>query len=351
MQQYGQRVAQFVHRLDTDFGVKIHTTGVANEPGHWGGANIAAAAKAMRAELDRLGHQDVGIVGSEHASVDHVAFSHLDALQNDPVAWNALTGVATHSYNMASTPGFYNRIAGTGKEYWMTEAGDNGVEEPGNTWLAAGAASRFLNDMNHGVTHWVWFIGLAQRDPDTDAATKLVRPDNSNPGQLKIHSKYHSFVQLLDAFDYGAEFRHATIGGQDRPWTYGRKPPLYVAAAENPDGTFGIGIANYTNSVASTDPITSWDPAALYQLTITIEELADAGTILFDAYRSGGLLNPETDGAVYLGRYTMTDGLLSISIGPRDVVTLRSVSPIPEPTAAAILLIVGGLCARWRRRK
>src|SRR6185437_10789806 len=95
---------------------------------------------------------------------DGVFYQTIDAIQADPDAWRALSAIASHSYNMAATPEAASRIAAADgrntKDYWMTEASANGPEAPGDALQAASLASRFLNDMNHRVTHWIHFIGF-----------------------------------------------------------------------------------------------------------------------------------------------------------------------------------------------
>src|SRR5206468_4250255 len=109
---------------------------------------------------DRRGLRSVKIIAPEDASADGVLYDTLDALKADAAAWHALDGIASHSYNMAATEEAARRIAGGDKTYWMTEAGDNGPEAPGDAHRAASLASRFLSDMNHRVTHWVHFLGF-----------------------------------------------------------------------------------------------------------------------------------------------------------------------------------------------
>ena len=147
----------------------------------------------------------------------------MDALKADPAAWNALAGIASHSYNMAATPEAAKRVLGTGKQYWMTEASDNGPEVPGDAVRAASLASRFLNDMNHGVTHWVHFVGFEVPDPN-DNATRILAY-TPKPFAITTFQKYYYYRQLSRAFDVGAVFRasQSSLDG-DMTWTYGRSP-------------------------------------------------------------------------------------------------------------------------------
>jgi hypothetical protein len=125
---------------------------------------MVAIVKRLRVELDARGLQAVKIIAPEYASSDGVFYEQVDALKNDAAAWQALGGVSSHSYNMAATDDIARRLGGSKgenlKEYWMTEASDNGPEEAGNSYRAASLAARFLNDMNHRVTHWIHFWAL-----------------------------------------------------------------------------------------------------------------------------------------------------------------------------------------------
>ena len=57
----------------------------------------------------------------------------------------------------------------------MTESSENGQENTGDGKLPYVTASRFLNDLNHGATHWVWFIGFYREGVEAkDGKTKLV---------------------------------------------------------------------------------------------------------------------------------------------------------------------------------
>ena len=67
--------------------------------------------KRLRRELDARGLKSVKIIAPENASSDGVLYEQVDALKNDAPAWNALSGVASHSYNMAATDDIAKRIA------------------------------------------------------------------------------------------------------------------------------------------------------------------------------------------------------------------------------------------------
>ena len=209
---YAALLADFIRDFKTETGVLIGATGIVNEPndqpikfrnGQW-----PAMIKSLRKSLDARDLQKVKIVAPESGNCDAGAYAIVDAIKADPEAWRALDGIATHSYNMAATPEMASRAAGT--EYWVTEAGGtfDGDEGPGDALQAASLASRFLNDVNHGVTHWQFFIGAEVADPrgNTDRLLKY----DINPFELTILQKYYYLKQLAAAFDVGAVFHRCT---------------------------------------------------------------------------------------------------------------------------------------------
>jgi len=84
-------------------------------------------------------------------------YAMVDALKADRAAWNALGGIATHSYDGGATEQMADTIVGTGKDYWMTEFCVPGPEDPGDFFRASAEATTFLSDMNHRVSYWIHF--------------------------------------------------------------------------------------------------------------------------------------------------------------------------------------------------
>ena len=249
---YASLLADFIAQLRDETGVLLDATAVQNEPNNnerFSPAQIVEVVKNLRRELDERKLHSVKIIASEQASADGVLLEHIDALKADPNAWQVLAGVASHSYNMAATETVAERIAapdGTNlKEYWMTEASENGSEETGNAQRAASLASRFLNDMNHRVTHWIHFIGFDVSDPK-DNATRIIAYDAAT-GNPTLFAKYFYYQQLSQTFGVGAKFRHSqsSLDGE-MTWTYGLKPHLTAAVAQNADGSWGMGLVNFT---------------------------------------------------------------------------------------------------------
>ena len=326
---YADLVAGFIQQLKQQTGIGIDVTGIHNEPNdtfRFTPAQIVEAAKHLRADLDTRGLSQVQIIAPENASADGTLEGQIDALKADPAAWKALAGIASHSYNMAATENIANRIAGTGKSYWMTEASDDGPEVPGDALRAASLASRFLSDMNHRVTHWVHFVGFEVPDPN-DNATRILAYTPAPFGITKFQ-KYFYYRQLSRTFDAGAVFRRSqsTLDG-DMTYTYGKKPHLTAAAARNPDGTWGIGVSNFT-APTFRDADDEKDfalhnsgyAAQTFAVTVRIPDLARAGTVRFAVRRSNSGVNDVPDGLLL-----MHGGLLTIpQVGPLDLISLRS---------------------------
>lgn len=322
---YAGLLADFIARLKAETGVQINATGLQNEPNDLdriAPEQMGAVVKALRRALDARGLRAVKIIGPENANVDGVFYDVLDRLKADPAAWAALDGIASHSYGMAATDDAAKRIAGTSKSYWMTEASANGPEAPGDAVEAASLAARFLSDMNHRVTHWIHFLGFEVPDPK-DNATRILAY-TPNPLRVTVFQKYYYYRQLSDTFDVGAVFRASQSSLDDgMTWTYGPKPHLVAAAGRNPDGSWGVGLTDFTlpegDAANSRNGFFNGDKAQAYTVTVNVPELANVGAVPFTVYRSSGTLNDVREGNV-----TMTHGSVTVTVYPLELVTLRS---------------------------
>ena len=332
-------LADFIGRMRDKYGVKISATGIVNEPGQekkFSVPQMALAVKALRAALDARGLPSVQIIAPESANTavgaDELT-GYLAAMEADPAAFHGLGGAATHNYNMGNTDAVEPYIARTGKPYWITEAGGDGAQDkPGDAVSAASAASRFLSDMDHRVTHWVWFLGgegvsESIDDPNTAAGGSRMIQYKTQPVAhwYRVMQVSYSLQQLSQAFDAGAIFRKSSSNlDGDMGWTYGRKPRITAAAARNSDGTWAIGLSNYTS-----DSFPDFDqfhkdnqgyPAQTFVVTVEVPELARVKTLLFAVRRSNAGAND-----VPVGMLVMHKGRLTVpNIGPLDVITLRS---------------------------
>ena len=329
IKNYAALLANFIFQLKQKYGVVIHATGVLNEPNdkftRISKSQWPIMIKYLRQELDNRDLENVKIVAPELANADSHAVKFIKTIKEDSQAWDSLAAISTHSYNMAATQTISDLIEGTDKEYWQTEAGTTGPEALGNALNAASSASRFLNDMNHLVTHWIWFIGYQYADKKDDA-TRLIRY-STNPFRYDILQKYYYFLQLSKTFDVGAVFRKSISSLEgDMKWTYGKKPKITVASAKNPDGSWGIALSNYTSNRFIAPNTSNWTrtqkgyKAQTFKVTVFVEELAQVGDINMKMYRSNSNVHN-----VYLGNSVMHNGKVTVSqVKSLDLITLRN---------------------------
>jgi len=321
MPDYARKLAAFIAMLKADFGLNIQVTGIANEPQGFTPAQVVECVRVLRGELDRLGLPKVGIIAPESASADAEALQSILAIKADPGAWSGLRGIATHSYNMAATPQFAAVVAGTDKEYWQTEAGDNGHEGPADANRASDAAARFLNDLNQGVTHWIWFIGFhdsAELAKDPDNATKLVVYDRRQR-RIVANLKYEWFRQLRAAFPNGSRIHPLSAEpGESLVYSYGAKPALNAAAASRPGGAWSLGMVNLTGVGPNTE-IAQYQPARSLTVTWEVAALAGIPELKFTVSRSSA-----TGRSLEAGEAVMRGGRLTMEIPPRELITLTA---------------------------
>lgn len=317
MPEYAQKLAQFIHDIYKEKGIKVDATGVANEPQGFSKKQIAEAIKNLRKELDQLGMQDVKIIAPEWANADRHAANVLKHLEQDKFVWDSLDGISTHSYNMAANRLLESYAIRSNKDYWMTEAG-RGLprvvdEVEGETDEASTVAARFLNDMNHSVTHWFWFIGYGHYDkhPNKDSGQVLLKP--SDDGGIKKHSKYYYFVQLRNAFDLGAQFYDVQLPTQTRHvWSHGQKPDITLSIAKNPDNSWSIGIVN-TTGINVKNSLMKFNPATTYKVSIHLGNFVN--NKVFSIKRSSSK-KPSIQ--------AVSNGTLTLDIEPYELITLRS---------------------------
>jgi len=335
-------IAEFIQTLRDTHHVQIDATGVANEPPWFTPQTMAETVRALRAALDRRGLKRVKIVASEAPNNDDTTDRFLAALHDNPQAWAALAGIATHSYSMAARDQEAQFVAGqngrNAKEFWITESG-GGValptsEPPADARQAASMASRFLSDMNHRVTHWIWFLGaeeVGKWPEDFDNVQRLIEYQPLRQGDWYLPLlKYGYFKRLSATFDPGAVYRDSQSATEgDMTWTYGRKPRLTVAAARNPDGAWAVGISNYTSDNFLWPGMTQFDrdnsgfAAQTFAVTVRVPELAGIKAVAFRIHRNSGTLH-DVDG----GLVTMRNGVLTIpDVAPLQLVTLRATAP------------------------
>jgi Glycosyl hydrolase catalytic core len=322
--EYARTIAEDIRVMRDDYGIRITTTGVMNEPDahEWKiipTSDYVPLAIAMRRELDARGLDDVKIIGPEFASADHAPATWLEVVTADPAALASFDALGTHSYNMAATPEFAQWVLAHDKQYWMTEAGGGQYDGSAefDATFAATVSARFLNDLNNGVTHWVWFIGLSYGT--RDVYQKLVMCEvTCVDGRIYKNYGYHHVQQVTTSFPPGTVMRHVTSDLPDFPdllYSYGAKPPLNAAAGVRPDGRWALAVVNDTSGIA--EQIASWDPPTHYRVTLEVPELAATPRLTFDLCRT----NPEV--AVQCGETVeLTDGRATIEVRSLELITL-----------------------------
>ena len=319
LSEYAGKLAEFIHDVLAERGIRIDVTGIANEPAGFQPAQLVETVRQLRQQLDARQLPDVGIIAPEAASADDWALRCIAGLQADPAAWAALRGIATHSYNMAATPAFPKIIAGTGKQYWMTEAADNGNERAADANLAASTAARFLNDLNCGVTHWIYFIGFHDSPDvtsDADNATKLMVYDRKRKSIFRP-LKYDYFCQLRSALPNGSRiFPLKAQPGGDLVFTYGQKPFLNAVAAQRPNGRWTLAMVNLTG-VRPDTAISTWHPATSLQVKWEVAGLAGEPTVTLGIHRSAAAQRFPSD-----SHAIMHGGTLTLDLRPGELITL-----------------------------
>jgi hypothetical protein len=211
------------------------------------------------------------------------------------------------------------------KQYWMTEAGgphrDGSAEH--DATFAASVSARFLNDLNNGVTHWVWFIGLSHGTQDVYQKLLMCEGSCADPARIYKNYGYHHVQLVSAAFPPGTTMRHVTSDlprFPDMVWTYGPKPPLHAAAGRRPDGRFALAVVNDTTGIEV--HTASWDQPTHYRVTFEVPELADVPSLTFDLCRT----NPEV--AARCGEtLELTDGRATLEVRSLELITLVAQEP------------------------
>ena len=339
LDEHAAIIADFIRDLKEQAHIEIEATGIQNEPNDpndcvFTPEDAVRSVKLLRAALDARGLQQVKIIAPESVGCNAPALAQLDALKADEAAWKALGAIASHDYDGGATGHWADAIAATGKEYWMTEFCLGGPEDPGDFFRASAEAAAFLSDMNHRVNYWIHFIGYLSDDPHDDG-TRLIAFYNGNRSDnewLKVFEPYYYLKQLGLAFDPGAVFRQSTSSLENEmTWAHDNKPRLIAAAARNPDGSWSIGIMDCTADKFPPHFSYPGKPAQTFAVTVNIDELAKAGELHFEARRIGPQFKDPHQETV-----PMSNGQLTITINPLELVTLRSISrrnldkPLPE---------------------
>ena len=336
---YADHLAELILQIKTTYGIAIQVTGISNEPeAMWSAANLIDCVNYLRAGLDARGLSGVKIIAPESSNPYSAAVS-VKAFQANPTTWSNLYGIASHSYG-AVLPNNDLEDLKLDKPWWITEASANDVNEQAEDEnQACTILSRFLCEMNHGVNEWIFFIGLGQVSDNSTygIGTAFLMVYDLKTASIVPMLKYHYFKQSLHSFDVGCVFRKCVSATEgDMFCVNNQNPAINAASAYNPDGSWGVNVVNNTgvnNSLATASNL--FYPAASYTVTLTVEELATTPSMSFTVYRSRANSHGVASGTV-----TLVNGVGSVDIAPKELVSLRS-----APTAPAIAPTPDGLSA------
>ncbi|NDP19563.1 MAG: hypothetical protein GZ091_00570 [Paludibacter sp.] len=311
MNTYVDDISKLTNRLKNEAGFQINVTGLANEPDTWTAEDIASGLVKMRESLNASGNQSVKIVAPESSNCDdHWYNIMIDVKDKYPTAWNKVDYIASHSYGMSALENWAQLSFDSKKNYWMTEASSNGLDSETNDNEAASIASRFLNDMNHGVTNWIYFIAYSS---DTeDSMTKFVVYDIPS-NKIIVFCKYYYMKQLFTTFHKGAIFRKVLANkNNEMNQTYKSKSPYNAAVAQNADGSWSLSVVNGTG-IHDINPLP-------YKFTFNVPELAKYANLKFTVLRTN-----VTKKIVNEGKLIMKKGRISITVNPKELVTLTTI--------------------------
>jgi len=310
-----RKLAEFILQLKKQHQVDIHITGLANEPGGFTPQQIAEGVRVLRAELDVRGLQSVGIVAPEHANNDRSALEMIEAIAADPTALLSVRGLSTHSYSMAANTAIAKAITSANREFWITEAGNTAHEDAGDTGRASSLAARFLNDLNHQVTHWVHFIAHADSGDlalDKDNATKLLVFDRKT-GTV-FESLQYSYLRMLRvAFPIGCRIYPIVANpGGDLLNSHGQKPPLNAAIARLPDDRWSLAVVNLTG--LTNTPTAIYHPASNLSVKLQLPAAESRLNKTFHRWHSDPEKRIVDDGIL-----NMTNGEIETDLPPQQL--------------------------------
>lgn len=310
---YAQLLAQTVNALRTTNGVPIRFVGIANECNQINVPQWPLLVKAVRADLDSYGLNDVGILAPEWANNDGSALERIAAIRSNPEAWAALAGVATHDVNSPAVENLYLSIPD--KPWWINQASAPSYPE---------TAARICNDFNHGMSYWMYgesILPTPSPEPTSDLLGFQPYALPTDRHWLFHQAQYYCFAQFTAAFDIGAGVRFTRSNvDQDMPYGHGADQVCAVVA-QNPDSTWAIGLIN--NNLSG-QPL---------NITVAVQELAQTPRAAFNIWRMSAPDAPESDDPIYF-KY----GAATLSVAPQEFVTLRSMASVTN----VVLQISGG---------
>ena len=330
VRDYVAKVAEVIKEVKDETGFLVNYTGLANEPNAsgWTSQELVDGVTYLRSELDKRSLQAVKIVATEASNADGTALNdELMPIMNNAASLAALGAMATHSYNMAATTTFANLAKKYNLDYWITEAGSVGGEEPvKDDSRAADQIARALNDLNQMVTHWCQFLGVIYRDNwemDPDIATKVFVYSKAQSA-VSTSLKYFYYKNLFESFLIGTKMRLVNSPTENEMiYSYGDKPALNVAAGINPDGKWVIGIVNNSGNLNDDPPLAVFGNTQSIRVNITVNELTNVPSKKFKL-KSSSRSNPYVSNSTF----ELVNGRGTLTVNPLELLVLEEIKGI-----------------------
>ncbi len=302
--EYVDHFVTIIQELREEHGIRFDVSGVMNEPNAQSRLNapeVPQLVKLFRNELDARGLSDVGLIAPECWGVDGGCLSMFDALLGDAEAVDALVGFGTHCYSHCITKDASDWFSEYDKQHWETESSKFGPE----------AAVASLAGINLGITHWAHFFAFF--DNTSSEAYALISYDKAT-GDYAFNPSFYYYKQLSSTLTPGTVMRqcyHSSIGWMQLS---GSTPSQSAAAGVRPDGRIAMAVANIGGATDVTFVFEELegggDKIDMEMHRVADREIQDAGTVVLD------------------------NGRVGVNVGSQQLVTLCSVDPFFEPTAA-----------------
>jgi hypothetical protein len=242
---------------------------------------------------------------------------YLNAIMNDPDALAILDAIELQSYGWSHTEEVQQLAIQHGKEQWVALSATDGISNNnGDPVLSPVSAANLLANINHGVTHWNYWVW-----------DQLA---NFNTGELNRRGKV--LQHIGKSFQEGALVRKVLsnpyVFSERMFWNFydinnpanNRQPELVAAAAENKDGSFVIGLVNLSGVEAQHFNSKFYAAKAkVVDVNLTFEEFQPNQVAVFQIQRSDPNGAYSTPGNAYLFKNKMT-----VSINPQDLLILKT---------------------------
>ena len=329
---YAELIASYIDQLRTKDGIHITITGIANECPAITFSEWPVIIKTLRAKLDGRGLKNVKITAPEWANNDDYMGRVVNAIVNDSAASAALFAISSHSYAIPVGFGEYEGwCQGQGREFWEDESGTDGS----NSQAVQGAelAGHLFNDLNFGVSNWVFFIGAHAAHSEDGLRLLLIEP-LAGKNWLTVTQKFYYFQQASQAFDTGAVMRLAESSIGPNAYFARFNPRLTATGGRNPDGTWAVAVLNSSGGAYDGGNARR---AETYSVDVVIPELATVPSLNMTVHRSGpGMDNVRQPDVM------MKNGRVTIPIASTELVTLRATTSTTEAVEPPVFELPGG---------